>query len=352
MPKFIKVNDTHRTMIRTFFIILLAFPVYILAQPNSTIRAFKAEKLFAQGRALYDNGDFRGAIDIFDQVADLNPDHQTVFEIRGEAFYKLEKYEEALEDYSIAARQHPQNAEIKNSQGVAAAKLGQFRAARSYFYDALQINPDHEHARRNLDIATRKLREMGDSAGYDDYPSVTGYPRNPVQPGRNDYQEDSWIFDKNDSGSTITGGGTRDNPVEKPSVPLERTYSSDQILIGDRTDPYVTIERIKINQNGTQVTFSVQSVSNEVFPIKLDKVGGPNAFYITDRDYKRIYNLINIRSLPGWPNKPYELTPSNPKKYFTAEFERLDDDVVFFHILEGKQNREGSWDFWDVEIRD
>ena len=140
-------------MKRIILTALLAFPILLLAQPNATIKAFKAEKLFVQGKTFYENSNYQSAISIFDQVADLDPEHQTVYELRGAAFFKLGDYNSAIEDYELAARPHPQNAEIRNSMGVAAAYLRQYRAAAAYFYEALQIEPNHDGAKTNLDIA-------------------------------------------------------------------------------------------------------------------------------------------------------------------------------------------------------
>ncbi|MEZ4776297.1 MAG: tetratricopeptide repeat protein [Bacteroidia bacterium] len=343
---------------------LIAVPLCMLAQPNATIRAFKAEKKFAEGRSNYDNGDYRAAIKVFDEVADLDPDHQTVYELRGESYYKLENYEAAIEDYSRAAKQHPDNAELRNSLGVASANMGQYRAAASYFYEALQIDPNHEYARRNLDIANRKLREYGDGSSQNSN-SSSSYNNSVQDYNKNPNNGDYGLFDTNNprdnsnngSWNVSNSGNSGATPlVDRPDTPVttkprERTYPQNKILVGNQADPYVTIEQVKITQNATLITFKVQSVGTKVFPIFLDKKGGANALYISDRAYKRSFRLTDVRSLQGWPEKPYMLQPGQDK-FFTAEFERIDDDIVFFHILEGQSNREGAWDFWDVELKD
>ncbi|MDX2247290.1 MAG: tetratricopeptide repeat protein [Bacteroidia bacterium] len=341
-------------MKRLILTALIAVPLCMLAQPNATIRAFKAEKLFAQGRTNYDNGDYRAAIDIFDQVAELDPDHPMVYELRGESYYKLENFEAAISDYSQAAKQHPESAELRNSLGVASANMGQYRAAASYFYEALQINPNHEYARKNLDIANRKLREYA-AAGN------TKPGQNPNTGGRNnddyglfdrnnprDNSSGTWEPDPKNKGNAILDRPDADSPV--PAKPKERTYAQNKILVGNQSDPFVSIEQVKITETATLITFKVQSVGNTDFPIFLDKKGGANALYISDRAYKKSYRLLNVRSLQGWPEKPFILKP-NQEKFFTVEFERIEDNIVFFHILEGQGNREGTWDFWDVELK-
>ncbi|RMG67216.1 MAG: hypothetical protein D6722_13575, partial [Bacteroidetes bacterium] len=145
--------------------------------------------------------------------------------------------------------------------------------------------------------------------------------------------------------------GTQPNPPETNRPALPRTYNRNQILIGEQSDPYLKIEQVKVTQTGTQITFSIQGVGKKPYPVTLDKAGGSNALYLTDRFFRKTYRLRNIRSLQGWPTKPYMLRPGE-KKIFVAEFEKIDDDMRFFHILEGTQERKGAWEFFDVELKD
>ncbi|MEL6853149.1 MAG: hypothetical protein AAFP92_31855, partial [Bacteroidota bacterium] len=57
-----------------------------------------------------------------------------------------------------------------------------------------------------------------------------------------------------------------------------------------------------------------------------------------------------LKRLSGWPDKPFTLKPGKGLT-FHAEFERLPDDLHFFHLLEGSGEREGSWDFYDIELK-
>ena len=337
---------------------LLAIPFYLSAQINqnepSKIEEFKAEKLFITGLDQYERGNYRAAIDFFNQVISLNPHHQRVYELRGESHFKLGNYNSAIADYEQATYQHPQNSELRNSMGVSAAYLKQYRAAATFFYEALQIDPGHKGAQTNLKIANQHLQEIGEEPFQnDDYPDTWSN-----DDWNSDNKDDDWdIFDKKnkndnpliDENNNSQFLDTDSDDVE--SKPLVRTYSKSEIVIGNRNDPYITIERIKITENSTRITFSVKNISGEIFPINLDRRNGPNAFYLTDRGFQKIYKLKKVYSLKGWPNSPYPLRPREKNKIFTVEFDRLDDDVESFHILEGKSDRAYAWDFWDVELK-
>lgn len=329
---------------KSLFLYILLLPLVLLAQPNPTILAFKAEKLFQEGRLQFSEGNFQAALETFNEVVRLDPDHPMVYEMRAEALYQTGDYQRAIDDYVVAARQHPGNAEIRNSMGVAAANLRMYEAAEAYFYEALQIDPTHRAAKENLEKARRKQQESGGS--------------------------NSWTFNENDTrpynGTTRPSSGSGSGsyqPYVPPTYPtdnagnntpaprLEHTYPKEKVLIGKRTDRYIDIDQVKITSTGTQITFTITNISSKAYPLLLDKPTGTRALYLTDRTLQRTYRLRNIRGLTGWPNSPYMLQPGEKSKTFTAEFDRLDDDVFFFHILEGKGQTPGAWNFWDVELK-
>lgn len=385
-------------MKRHIFIIALLLPVLALAQENQTIRAFKAEKLYVRGLEQYQNGDIRGAIQTFDQVISLDRNHGQVYQAKGDALYELGDFDEAIESYNIAAQQYPDNANIRNSLGVAAGQMGMYRAAESYFLEALQIDPNLASAKRNLERAQIKIREGSTAAdqsyAWDDSPIRPTYPNNGTQgsgnsdswgepwnedsntgnqsdspfdrPNSNNTYDDSWgtgytnVPSRDQSGNPVGNTSTFNDPRPPvtPALPWERpardprktTFSRDkgEINVTYSTDPFVHIDQVKITSTSTLVIFTVQSVSRDPFMISLEGPGSPEALMITDRQFNRAYRLKNVR-LDGWPQEPYELRPGENKPII-VEFERIPDDLHYFHIVEGESPNPGSWDFYDIEL--
>lgn len=396
-------------MNRTTILLCALLPLFAWAQSNSTIRAFKAEKLYVRALQQYQQGDIRGAIQTFDEVIALDRNHPQAYNAKGDALFELGDFDEAIRSYDIAAQQYPDNASIRNSMGVAAAQMGTFRAAQSYFLEALQIDPNFAAARRNLELAELKMREgntaSNASLSWDDTP-VTDYTygsnlggntngNSNAYPGSSNPSNDPWgdggtgsnsswdnnsnwnndpYSNSNDNGwndgfidngnprndnwgtgtNLATGGNTTAprQPWERPNRNLnQNTYSADrdQLAIGYHSDPYVEIEQVRVTETGTLVSFVVSSLGDDKFPIELAGPGSPEAMYLTDRGFQRVYRLKDIKNFDGWPNEAYELQPGE-NKWFIAEFERIPNDLYYFHVLEGEQGEPGAWDFYDVEL--
>ncbi|MDX1909771.1 MAG: tetratricopeptide repeat protein [Bacteroidia bacterium] len=308
----------------------------VLGQPqpqSPMIQSFLAERVFEEGKKLFQAGSYQAALGKFNEVATLNSNHPQVYEMRGECYYQLGDFNRAIDDYTVAARQQPRNAELRNSMGVAAANLKYYDAAVSYFYEALQIDPTHKAARDNLALAQTK-------AGNSNNGGNSNAGGNNGRPPR----EDPW--------------GTPAQPTPTPpkqptgrSTARETIYGKDQILVGNRNDKFLSIEQVRVTPRETLVTMVIKSTSSKPFPVRLEPANSANALYLTDRNFQRSYRLIRIQQLDGWPQKPYMLQPGQDK-LFIAVFERIADDIQVFHLLEGKSTLDGAWNFWDVELKD
>ncbi|MEM7372079.1 MAG: tetratricopeptide repeat protein [Bacteroidota bacterium] len=342
-------------MKRIFLVLVIALPWVLMAQPNPTIQAFKAEKLFVKGRTLFETGDYTAAIDMFNQVVELDENHTMVFEMRGDAFYELGRYREALADYRDASRIHPENAELRNNMGVVAAQLGMYAAASSYFNEALEINPEHETARENLTKAQRRAQD--DPAFNGRLATNTRNKEQERQKFRDQLKgksnRNSPISNRNPKSNTTTNSRKNSKTQKAPSrFPHSYLKRDREIQVGQQSDPFFNIVKVQVSKSTTRITFELESSGDEPFTVKLDGKNSPNSFYITDRAMSRTFKLLKITGLRGWPNEPYVLHPEDPPLIVVAEFERIAEDMYIFHLLEGRQEREGTWDFWDVKLTD
>lgn len=349
--------------------ISLALSLGAFAQPgNGTLQAFKAEKLFGEGKMLYEDSDFLKAIAVFDEVAILNPNHPQVFLYRAESYYALGDFEKALDDFTRAADLQPSNAEIRNSLGTAAAKLGLYDAAAAYFYEALKIDPNHTGAQNNLaqveklrkerDPYAKPINEEGwvvennnpvdnqDNPYDNNYPNNT-YPNNTYPNNNNSFPENNFPNNTFPNGSSVTDN-QGDNVVSTSRV--GKTYDTKNITIGQQRDNGLRILRIRFTENSTIITLEITAVGTEPFPLKLGAINSKEAFYLADQSMRPVARLKNVTGLSTWPNRVYNLRPRE-RKVISLEFESLDENVSIFHLLEGQSNRPISWDFYEIELK-
>ncbi|MEL6253344.1 MAG: tetratricopeptide repeat protein [Bacteroidota bacterium] len=362
---------------------LILFPLWINAQDrNPTIRSFRAEKLYLEGLQQFKNRQFYDAIDTFDKVVELNDKHPNVYEARGDAYYQLEKFEQALSDYEEAIDLDPDNANLWNNAGVAAGDMNMFRAAANYFFEAVQIDPNNKDANDNYLEARRLLNAEGIAyeeprrprswRDEDDIYNNGNYGSGYGDSGRDrdDRERDRpWESrDRDDDRNSSSSSSTRPskyNPTrpgdnknqdldkfnnETRNSKREYKYNSSMISIGPRTDIQLKLDQVWITKNSTMLSFTLKNLSDKSFPVKLAKQKKSGAWYITDRSFGRIYTLKAIKSLDGWAQGNSYNLKARGTKVFIAEFERLDDDVWFFHLLEGKTQKPGAWNMYDIEL--
>ncbi len=355
----------------------LVLSLSLIAQPgNGTIQAFKAEKLFGEGKALYEESDYIKAIAVFDQVAMLNPAHPQVFLYRAESFYALNDFERALDDYSRAVELQPNNAELRNSQGTAAARLGLYDAAASYFYEALKLDPNHASASENLAKVDRLRKERdpyasptpttgegwvlentnpnsGSDPYYPPYTNTNPYGGTPTYPNTNPNNPNTNPYNPPYPNPNVNPGYPPVNPTIENNAPASRdgmTFSEKNIQIGQQNDQGLKILRVRFTESSTIVTLEITGIGDEVFPLKLAAPTSAEAFYLADQGMRHVYRLKNVSGLSGWPNRTYNLRPRE-SKVISLEFERLPDETQIFHLLEGKVDRPISWDFYEIELK-
>ncbi|MEL6672388.1 MAG: tetratricopeptide repeat protein [Bacteroidota bacterium] len=376
--------------------LFLLVPFFTFAQ-RPIIERFKAERLFVKGLKEYQGGNYSQAITTLDEVISMDNRHDKAFELRGDAQYALKNYEAAIENYYQAVDLHPEDGTLWFNMGVAAAQNRNYPAAANFFLKTLEIEPDNQKAEEYYQKAKLKADQNGGEfpdpysdwvannsnyynygqpnqpyggsydQPYDPYGTGGGDPygtgdqstpynnpyNNPYDPYGSDPQKDP--YGTNPYGNNDPYGTTKNPTTTRSEVGgrLPREVSGEQSYkpkVGWQTDQYLTIKNIKITERSTLITFHIVSTSRQSFPIQLDDIGGANAWYLTDREFKERYELRDIKRLSGWPDKPFTLKPGKGLT-FHAEFERLPDDLHFFHLLEGSGEREGSWDFYDIELK-
>lgn len=117
----------------------------------------KARPYNELGRAFFNAGKDREAIEAFDKALVLNPAYDWAHYNRGLSLYKLGRYEDALLSLTAAAASGLRTAEVFNNIGALYYKKGLSDDAMNYFVLALSENPFHADSWRNLGVVYRDM---------------------------------------------------------------------------------------------------------------------------------------------------------------------------------------------------
>jgi len=83
-----------------------------------------AEITLQQANELKYRNDYANAIEIYDQVLEIDPQNARAFHSKGNAMDLLGRYEEAISCYESALTCDPNNAETLYNKGVTLCKIG------------------------------------------------------------------------------------------------------------------------------------------------------------------------------------------------------------------------------------
>jgi tetratricopeptide (TPR) repeat protein len=104
---------------------------------------YSASDAIWKGRGLYEAGDYKGAISVYnDLITGLAPEGE-VYRYRGDAKGKLRDYHGAILDYDrfLKRRRFTQDDDVYYSRGIAKNKLGDLKGAIADYIESISIKP-------------------------------------------------------------------------------------------------------------------------------------------------------------------------------------------------------------------
>ncbi len=112
-----------------------------------------------RGVAYYDLGEYRQAIEDYDQALRLDPGYAKAYYNRGNAYGRRGEYRRAIEDFDQALRLDPGLALGYYNRGNAYSALGEHTQAIEDFDEALRLDPGNANAYYNRGVAYHELGE-------------------------------------------------------------------------------------------------------------------------------------------------------------------------------------------------
>jgi len=330
-------------MIKRAFILLgILFPMLGIGQSN--FNQFKAQKHVIEGAKKLYSKSYEAALRDFEMAVSLDPYNKDVYQFRGEANYRLGRYDLALEDYDRALSIHDDVPELYYKRGLAHEQLGYYnQASRDYRY-ALTLNPQYS-------LAQRKLRNMDRRYDYDAEEEYYG-DRYMPRSERDDRDYDDGDYDPrgyNDRGDPYVDPDNGDRYWWERDEEYERRsflFEGENLYVQNSPED-VNITQIEVTPYVTRVTIQVVNQGRYTKRFYLEPPLSRKSMYITDREMEQKYHVTNI--IRGkWGDT--EIRPGG-RATFVLEFERIPDDLEYFHLRTGESPAQSGLNFYGVILK-
>ncbi|MEH1785527.1 MAG: tetratricopeptide repeat protein [Nostoc sp.] len=117
------------------------------------------QTLYQKGENKYEEGNYEGAIEDFNQAIKLDPQNALAYNRRGDAYYRLGDYEQAQADSSQAILLNPQDANAYFDRGFAFSELGKYKEAIADYTKAIKLNSKDAYAYYGRGLARTQLKD-------------------------------------------------------------------------------------------------------------------------------------------------------------------------------------------------
>lgn len=119
---------------------------YALQQARNHIKEFMTDSqksliLLREGKIFYDNGDYRGAIECFNEGISFTPS-VSLFNMRAQCHKQLEMFTESYFDYSFNIRIEPEVSQHFCNRGLVLAKLKKLNLAIEDLDSSINLEPN------------------------------------------------------------------------------------------------------------------------------------------------------------------------------------------------------------------
>lgn len=136
-------------------LVLLANVGFVQAQSGYSCDDFSsAEAHAAEGRRLYDNGQYEEALPAFDCAIEMTSDYAYAYNMRGNVYYYLNDMARAIDDYTLALEYYDDDLKYIGyfNRGNALTEIGDYESAEADLNRAVELNPEYVNAYNGLGI--------------------------------------------------------------------------------------------------------------------------------------------------------------------------------------------------------
>ena len=156
---------------KTFLFIPTIFLLYLICLITPTIvystKSFEETELMQRAYDLLTEGETEYALQLYDEILKVNPNHIHALNYKGLALTSLGHYDKAIQLYDKVLDIDPNDISALNNKGVALSNLGHYDQAIQLYDKVLIIDPNDSDAKYNKSIALHTLNKSNESTVLD-----------------------------------------------------------------------------------------------------------------------------------------------------------------------------------------
>lgn len=101
---------------------------------------------YAKGALLTKSGEHKEAIDCFEKITELDPDHYKGWDAKAKAYFRIGDYEKSISALDVLIEMDEENETLWYQKGEALLKLGRFVEANECYEKAIELSPNYADA--------------------------------------------------------------------------------------------------------------------------------------------------------------------------------------------------------------
>ncbi len=142
-----------------FRIILFAFSALSVMMPFFAYGqdSEQAELLFKTATEHFAKGDYKQAIDLFDEILEMFPDHDQTLKLKAVAESNLDYHESSLINFYTVLQRNPNDVMALTGLGVGFGNFAEYHEAKKYFDKAFELAPDNTVVKNYKEYAEKVI---------------------------------------------------------------------------------------------------------------------------------------------------------------------------------------------------
>ena len=114
---------------------------------------------FNQAKEHFQNGEYKQAITIYDQILEIKPNHISTLNMKGIVYSNMEDYTKSLTQFFKVLQKNPNDSTALTGMGVGFGNLGEYKESLMYLNSAYSENPNSPVIKNYKEIIENTIKK-------------------------------------------------------------------------------------------------------------------------------------------------------------------------------------------------